>query len=452
MECFFVAVELLDRPDLVGRPVIVGGGGRRGVVASASYEARFFGVRSAMPTATALRQCPDAVVLSGNMGKYAAISEKIMAIFRSYTPLVEPLSLDEAFCDVSGSLRLYGTPRAIAREIRARVASELGLSCSVGVAANKSIAKLASEAAKPSAGRRGPIAGRGVVVIAPGREIAFLDGLGVRSLFGVGPATEKKLTSLGIASVSDLRATPEATLVRVLGRASAAQLMNLSSGIDERPVVADQRPKSISNEVTFSHDRIGVDELSRDVLALADSVAWRSRRAGMTGRTLTIKIRFADFDTISRSVTARSGFDDGALIYARAMDLITPELSGRGVRLVGVGVSGFDSPSSVTAVAEQFDFSTGANARASADTTDDAVNSSSSGEVIDVMDAVRERFGRSAIVPARLAKTSDKGRGERGESSAASPRSRETPAASHDQGAVPIDDRGRSEQPWGPES
>ena len=250
--------------------------------------------------------------------------------------------------------------------------------------------------------------------------------------------------------MSDLRATPEATLVRVLGRASAAQLINLSSGIDERPVVADQRPKSISNEVTFSHDRIGVDELSRDVLALADSVAWRSRRAGMTGRTLTIKIRFADFDTISRSVTDRSGFDDGALIYARAMDLITPELSGRGVRLVGVGVSGFDGPSSVTAVAEQLDFSTGASA--SADATDDAINSSSSGEVIDVMDAVRERFGRSAIVPARLAKTSDKGVGERGESSAASPRSRETPAASHDRGAVPIDDRGRSEQPWGPES
>lgn len=194
--------------------------------------------------------------------------------------------------------------------------------------------------------------------------------------------------------MSDLRATPEATLVRVLGRASAAQLINLSSGIDERPVVADQRPKSISNEVTFSHDRVGVDELSRDVLALADSVAWRSRRAGMTGRTLTIKIRFADFDTISRSVTDRSGFDDGALIYTQsAMDLITPELSGRGVRLVGVGVSGFDGPSSVTAVAEQLDFSTGANAAtASADATDDAIDSPSSGEVIDVMDSGARAF------------------------------------------------------------
>ncbi|HYZ97983.1 MAG TPA: DNA polymerase IV [Acidimicrobiales bacterium] len=377
MDAFFVSVELLRRPELGGRPVVVGGTGARGVVAAASYEARAYGIHSAMASARARRLCPHAVFLPGDHAHYRAVSERVMAIFRSFTPLVEPVSLDEAFLDVSGGL-------AVAHRIRDEVRAREGLSCSVGVAPSKMLAKLASEAAKPRASTDGPVVGEGVREIAPGEELAFLHPLPARALWGVGPATLARLERLGVRTVGDIAALPPETLVSALGKAHGRQLAQLARGIDTRPVEPDQQVKSIGQEETFARDHHERSSLAPEIVRMADAVAWRLRRAGRAGRTVTLKVRFADFRTVTRSSTLAATVDDGPAIARTASALLAELDPTPGVRLVGVSVSGL-----VAGSARQLTFD------------DDAGPDwhDASGAV----DAIRERFGDRAIGPASAA-------------------------------------------------
>jgi DNA polymerase IV len=381
MDAFFVSVELLRRPELRGRPVVVGGTGDRGVVAAASYEARAYGVFSAMPSVRARRLCPHAVFLPGDHDEYAAVSARVMAIFRSYTPLVEPLSLDEAFLDVTGARRALGDGERIGHAIRAEVQRVEGLTCSVGVAATKMIAKLASEAAKPAATPSGPVVGPGVRRVAPGDEAAFLRPLPARALWGVGPATLAKLERLGVRTVGDIADLPEAALVGSLGHAAGRQLGRLASGIDPRPVEPAQRAKSVGHEETFPADLHDPGRLGREVVRMADAVAWRLRRDGRAARTVTLKVRFADFRTITRSTTLDRPVDEGPALARAARTMLAGIDPSPGVRLLGVTGSGL-----VDAAARQL-------------TLDDAVGADwhdASGAV----DAIRARFGPSAIGPA----------------------------------------------------
>lgn len=381
MDAFFVSVELLRRPELRGRPVVVGGTGARGVVAAASYEARAYGVFSAMPSGQARRLCPEAVFLPGDHAQYAEVSARVMAIFREFTPLVEPLSLDEAFLDVSGARRALGDGVEIAHTIRRRVLEEEGLTCAVGIAPSKMLAKLASEAAKPSATPTGPVEGRGVHVVAPGQEQVFLRPLPARALWGVGPATLAKLERLGVRTVGDIAELPEAALVGMLGPSLGRHLGRLARGIDPRAVEPDQRAKSIGHEETFPTDRHDVAALGREVVRMADAVAWRLRRAEVAARTVTLKVRFGDFRTITRSVTLAAPVDEAPALARAAGALLAEIDTTPGVRLLGVTGSGL-----VEAGARQLSF----------DEIDGPAWHDASGAV----DAIRERFGDRAIGPA----------------------------------------------------
>jgi DNA polymerase IV len=327
MDAFFVSVELLTRPDLRGRPVLVGGTAGRGVVAAASYEARRFGVNSAMPMSIALQRCPNAVVLRGDYASYSKYSRQVMEIFGSITPLVEPLSIDEAFLDVSGARRLHGTPAEIAWTIRERVRSETGLSCSIGVAATKYVAKVASSMAKPD----------GMLVVPATQTTAFLHPLPVSALWGVGRVTEESLTRIGLRTVGDVAAMPYDALERAVGPALAGRLGSLANGIDPRDVHTTRVEKSIGHENTFGHDLTDPVEIRRELLRLSDNVAVRLRKAGLVGRTVTLKLRYGDFRTVTRSRTLGEPTDVARRIYDEASDALT-ELVGDGarVRLIGV--------------------------------------------------------------------------------------------------------------------
>jgi DNA polymerase IV len=384
MDAFFVACELQRRPELRGRPVVVGGTGNRGVVAAASYEARAFGVHSAMPSVRARRLCPQAVFLQGDHAFYGQVSGRVMALFHRFTPLVEPISLDEAFLDVTGSRRLHGTGPDIAAAIRGLVADEEGLGCSVGVASNKFIAKLASEAAKPRASPTGPQPGIGVKVVEPGRELAFLHPLPVQALWGVGPATLAKLQRFGVRTIGDLAALSETSVTGALGRANGLHLLALAHGVDDRPVVPEQRPKSIGHEETFARDHRGLDTLRREAVRLSDSVGARLRAHGFAGRTVTLKVRFHDFRTITRSTTLASPVDGGAAIARAVKQLLDQVDPSSGVRLLGVSVSGL-----IDDAARQLSL--------------DEVDARSWDEANRAVDAIRGRYGSEAIGPATLA-------------------------------------------------
>jgi DNA polymerase-4 len=384
MDAFYASVELLRRPELRGKPVVVGGRGERGVVAAASYEARAYGIHSAMPSVRARRLCPHAVFLDGDHDHYAEVSSRVMDVFRSITPLVEPISLDEAFLDVGGAARLFGAPPTIARLIRRRVEDEEGLTCSVGVAANKFLAKLASEAAKPTATPSGPLFGSGVVVVPPGGELAFLHPLPVRALWGVGPKTQQVLDRLGIRTVGDLAGFGESDLVNALGDANGRHLHRLSHAVDDRPVVPDQRPKSISHEETFARDHTRLDTLRVEAVRMAEAVAQRLRRHGYAGRTVTVKVRFHDFRTITRSVTLPAAVDSGPEVARAAKALLEPIDPSAGVRLLGVGVTNLDADGAVQLRLDD----------AAAPGWRDATSA---------VDAIRERFGDDAIKPGTLA-------------------------------------------------
>jgi DNA polymerase IV len=386
MDAFYVGVELRRRPDLRGKPVVVGGTGRRGVVAAANYEARRYGVFSAMPSAVARRRCPDAVFLPGDHDLYAEVSAQVHEIFHRFTPLVEPLALDEAFLDVTGSLRLFGSARAIADRVRGAVADELELACSVGGAVNKFVAKLASKRAKPIITDRGVEPGPGVLLIAPGAEIEFLHPLAVSMLWGVGPATLERLRRFGVETVGDLARVDQRALVAAVGRAHGVHLHELAWGRDDRPVETEHEAKSIGHEETFAHDRHDVDELVGEAVRLADAVASRLRLTGQAARTVSLKVRFADFTTITRSRTAPA-----AISTAQAMlEVVEPILRSleldQGVRLLGVSVSNFGE------LAEQLTFDDGFDDRQPV--APDWITASTA------IDAIRDRFGGASIGPA----------------------------------------------------
>ncbi|WP_279432617.1 DNA polymerase IV [Geodermatophilus obscurus] len=327
MDAFFASVEVRRRPELAGTPVIVGGAGNRGVVTSATYEARRYGVHAAMPTSRALRLCPTATVLPGDVALYAEVSRSVMALFRSITPLVEPLSLDEAFLDVSGAGRRLGDAVAIGEYLRARVFDEQGITCSVGVAGTKFVAKLASTAAKPD----------GLLVVRPAEVMAFLHPLPVGALWGVGARTEEVLLRLGLRTVGDLAHVPVRTLQRAVGPAAGAHLHELSWGRDPRRVVPDEPERSTGHEETFGTDVDDPAVIHRELLRLSERTAGRLRSGGWLARTVTIKVRFADFATITRSRTLDVATDVGQEVYDTARALFDAlGLDRARIRLVGV--------------------------------------------------------------------------------------------------------------------
>jgi DNA polymerase IV len=381
MDAFFVAVELLDRPELVGRPVVVGGTGSRGVVAAASYEARAYGVHSALASAVARRRCPQAVFLAGRHERYREVSARVMALFAEVTPLVEPLSLDEAFLDVSGARRLLGDPVAIAHSLRERVYDAEGLSCCVGVATVKFVAKLASAAAKPRADRTGVHPGAGVLPVPPGTELSFLHLLPIGRLWGVGPATLERLARLGVRTVGDLAALPLGVVVGALGEAGGRHLHALANGIDPRPVVPHEPARSIGHEQTFPSDIADPIDLAAELARLSDAVVSRLRTAGLTGRTVTVKVRFGDFRTVTRSITLERGTDARSVVLEAARSALGRLDLAAGVRLLGVSVSnlGGDEPEQLS--------------------LDDLLPGpgATTGGADEAVDRIRARFGNEAI-------------------------------------------------------
>ncbi len=330
MDAFYASASLIERPELRGTPVIIGGGGRS-VVLSATYEARAFGVTSAMPMARARRLCPHATVIAPDHDRYAAISAAVMATFAAITDRVEPLSLDEAFLDIAGAVRRLGPPTVIAQGLRDMIADEQGITCSVGVASTKFVAKLASGLAKPD----------GLLVVPQAEVIDFLHQLPVGALWGVGDRTEEALQRLGLRTVADLAHTPLDTLRRALGDATGRHLHDLSWGRDDRAVVPHHREKSIGSDETFATDIDDPVQIHRELLRLADRTAARVRAAGLAGRTVTLKVRFADFTTITRSRTLREPTDVSREIFAAARALYDAlGLQRARVRLVGVRVDG----------------------------------------------------------------------------------------------------------------
>ena len=393
MDAFYASAELLRRPELRGSPVVVGGAGRRGVVAAASYEARFYGVRSAMASAQAKRLCPSAIFLDGDHEYYRGLSAKIMEIMARFTPLVEPLSLDEAFLDVGSGRRLFGDGLAIATKLRATIYDEVGLWCSAGVATNKFLAKLASEEAKPSASRQGPVPGAGVFVVDPGRELEFLKPLPARALWGVGPATMAKLERLGIATVGDIASMPVETVIAAVGKASGAHLHALANARDERPVEPEQRAKSISQEQTFEYDVHDRADLDRHLVRMSDSVAARLRKSDLVARTVSIKVRFGDFTTITRSFTPPSATDSGIEITHVAQDLLEKIDVSRGIRLLGVGATGLQEEQHRQLTLD--DLAAG----------DEGADWKLADEAVD---EIRRRFGTDSIGPAVLVRRGDR--------------------------------------------
>jgi DNA polymerase-4 len=395
MDAFFASVEVLDDPTLVGLPVIVGGAGARGVVASCTYEARVFGVRSAMPSVRARQLCPQAIFLPGRHGRYAEISGQLQRILADITPLVEPIGLDEAFLDVAGAIRRLGLPERIAQRLRERVRADLSLDCAVGVGRSKMIAKLASRAAKPRVSRAGLEPGPGVVVIEPAAELAFLHGHLVEALWGVGPATAARLHELGVRTVGDLAAVPPETLVRRIGKASGLHLAALARGDDPSPVTPDRPAKSIGHEETFSQDLVDPLELQRHVLRMAESVATMLRGSSSATRTVTVKVKFSDLSLQTRSHTLARAITTGGALGQVAASLLAGIDPGEGIRLLGVSASGL-----VEGGGDQLSFDLG-------DGRDDGTQSATSREqswqdATAAIDAIRGKFGRSAVGSASM--------------------------------------------------
>lgn len=372
MDAFFVEVERRRDPRLVGKPVIVGGLGRRGVVASASYEARARGVHSAMPIGEARRLCPHAVFIPPSQSDYGAMSRAVFEVFSAFTPLVEGLSVDEAFLDIAGLRLHYGSPDAVGTALRETIRRELGLPASVGIAAVKFISKLASEDAKPD----------GLLMVPAGQELAFLHPMPVRRLWGVGAATHATLGALGVETIGDLAAVPESLLSSRIGPSLAAHLVRLAAGIDPRGVEPDEGAKSISVEETYDEDLSDDEQINQALLRLCDRLASRLHRSGHAGRVVTLKIRFAGFETHTRSETVAGEVAATTALWDEARRLLARvERSGRGVRLLGVGVSGLAGEESPRQLALE-------------DTTRDTAAS--------VVEEVRDRFGDDAVVRASL--------------------------------------------------
>lgn len=333
MDAFYASVEQRDRPELRGKPVLVAGSGRRGVVASPSYEARRFGIKSAMPTFAALKLCPHAVIVAPRISHYGTASKHVMAIFGRFTPLVEPLSLDEAFLDVSGTEALFGTPVDTAWKVQRAIREELQLSCSVGVAANKFVAKVASDLKKPG----------GLVVVPPGEERAFLEPLPIERLWGVGPKTAERLHGVGLTTIGDVARMGERTLAERLGAGStdlAAHLLALALGQDERPVDNDGDTKSTGAERTLDLDIAGTERVRAELLPLVEEVAVALRAKKLRATGVRLKLKYADFRRVSRELQLPEPVQDSASILA-ALDALLPRVdTKRPIRLVGLACTG----------------------------------------------------------------------------------------------------------------
>ena len=329
MDAFYPAVEVLDNPQLKGKPVIVGGSKERGVVSSASYEARKFGVHSAQPMAEAMRRCPEGIVLPGRMQRYQEVSKQIFEIFYQFTPLVEPLSIDEAFLDVTGSTRLLGPPVEIARKIKEMVVTETRLTVSAGVAPSKFVAKIASDMDKPD----------GLTVVPSDQVREFLDPLPIKKMWGVGEKTQGALSRLNVRTFRDLSRMPVKFLERKFGK-HGVKMHQLSMGIDDREVVPEHDVKSVGHEVTFARDILDSDQAKKELLSLSNKVARRMRRKNISGKTITLKVKYSDFVQITRSSTIPAVTDDGLEIYATVCRLLEKTKVGkRPVRLLGVSLS-----------------------------------------------------------------------------------------------------------------
>jgi len=377
LDAFYASVEQLDDPSLRGRPVIVAGPSARGVVCAASYEARRCGVRSAMPTPRARRLCPEGAFVAPRFHRYEELSGCVFALYREYTPLVEPLSLDEAFLDVTASAALHGGGRAIAEALRRRVRAEVGLTVSAGVAEVKLAAKIASDLGKPD----------GLVEVPAGGTRAFLAPLPVSRLWGVGQVTGDALSKLGLHHIGQLAAAPEALVAGAIGSGPARHLLALARGEDPREVVPDEPSRSVGAEETFEQDLAGRAALLPRLLGQAERTARRLREAGLRGRTVTLKVKFADFALVTRRCTLASPTDDGAAVFAAAREQLERVELDRPVRLVGVSVCGFEERAEQLGLFEP---------RPAADAARRAA-------VNRAVDAVNRRFGPDALRPATLA-------------------------------------------------
>jgi DNA polymerase-4 len=375
LDAFFAAVEQRDRPELRGLPVVVGIGGAndRGVVSAASYEARRFGVHSAMPIRTAKRLCPDCVFVPVDGAKYQRVSREVMAILRRFTPLVEPISIDEAFLDVTGSNALFGDGETIGRRIKETVRGELALTASVGVASTKLVAKIASDLRKPD----------GLVVVPPGAEASFLAPLPISRLWGVGPSTATALLDFGVTTIGDLAALDRAALVRRFGK-HGASLVDRAVGVDPDPVSDPDAAKSIGHEHTFDEDTSDPEVLERTLLAMAEGVSGRLRHAGLKASTVTVKIRNTAFETITRQRTLTEPSDMTEPIWRAALELARPEIRGKRIRLLGVTASNLGQR-------EQLGLFERADERRR--------------RAVRAADELRERFGTRAVTRARLLRT-----------------------------------------------
>ena len=395
MDSFFASVEVLDDPSLAGKPVIVGGSGARGVVASCTYEARAYGVHSAMPSLRARALCPHAVFVDGHHGRYAEVSAQLCEALLSFTPLVEQVGLDEAFLDVRGALHLLGTPGEIGAVIRESVREKLRLDCSVGAGRSKMIAKLASRAAKPRAGPQGKLPGRGIVVVEPEDELAFLHPKAVEQLWGVGPATRRRLADLGVRTVGDLAALPDAVLVRALGKTHGRHLAALARGDDPEPVVPHRPTKSVGHEETFREDIADRRVLQRHAQRMSESVAGHLRASGQVARTVTVKVKLGDFSLVTRAHTMPVGLDSGPAIAAVAAALLGAVELPMGARLLGVSASGLQPAS----VERQLRFELDAPAAGTPEggAVDAASRQEHWREVTAAIDAIRRRFGTAAV-------------------------------------------------------
>lgn len=369
LDAFYASVEIRDDPSLRGRPVVVGGSVRRGVVTAASYEARKFGVHSAMPMARALALCPQLVVMPIRMARYAAVSDQFFAVLGRYSPLVEGLSLDEAFLDLTGTQALLGEPMAAVRRLREEVRQVTGLACSAGISGVKFVAKIATDLAKPD----------GQLEVAPDRVIEFLDPLPIGRLWGVGPRREAQLKALRIKTISDLREFPQARLLRELG-SEALHLQALSRGEDERAVVPDRAAKSVGAEETFDEDLEDPDEIDTYLLAQSERIAARLRQSGIAAGGVTLKYKLNDFRLVTRQTTI-DPTNDGPTLYAAVKKLLRAHPPPRPIRLVGLSAHALGPPPARGLFAK-------------ADDRRDRLNSA--------LDSVHEKFGTNALKRARL--------------------------------------------------
>jgi len=337
MDAFFAAIEVLDHPEWTGKPLVVGAPpDKRGVVSTCSYEARKFGIHSAMPSRTAGKLCPHAIFVPPRMSRYADISSQLMAIFEEFTPLVEPLSLDEAFLDVSGALRLFGDAVTMARDLKARIQSRTGLTASVGVAPNKFLAKIASDMNKPD--------GLTVVPVTEPEIMAFLAPFPVTKMWGIGKVSGARLGKNGIRLIGQLQQLDMKAMERLFGKTGATDMADLIRGRDSRPVITHWEEKSISNEHTFDHDEPDIERVRQRLLELTEEVGGRLRKSGKLARTAQIKLRYGDFSTLTRQASFPLALNSDRELIAHAFTLFDRENVSRPIRLIGFGVSHLVAP------------------------------------------------------------------------------------------------------------